>query len=143
MSTSRVLQAYRTLMRAQRTAFAHDTFMQANARQQIRQYFETPLPTKAQAGAAKLEEQLQQAQEATEYLLTNVIQAKKKDNGKFGEYPSAHITAVYHMKRLAAHVVLHPATHDGNFWFPGLASSETVMNIQPRHTVADPPEPAH
>lgn len=86
MSDPRILRAFRTLMRAQRTAFAQDTFMQQNARRQIRQYFEQPLPTKAKAGPAVLEEQLQQANEAAEYLLVNIIQAKKKDNGKFGPH---------------------------------------------------------
>jgi len=77
--------AYRRLLKAQRAAFDKDAFMQANARKEIRRHFEAPMPPSPAATTpeAQLEEQLQRAREAEDFLLHNIVQAQKAPSGRF------------------------------------------------------------
>jgi len=86
-STARPLiqLAYRRLLKAQRLAFDKDMHMQKHARREIRRHFESPMPPSADtlSPQQKLDEQLQRAAEAEDFLLHNVLQAKKAPSGRF------------------------------------------------------------
>ena len=105
------------------------------------------MPTQS-TGPAALDEQLKHASEATDYLLTSVIQAKKKENGKFGQKRKKmdkpkeakeggvdDKEATSSAQRRDDCCYLHS--------FPLLVVSFVfpVMNIQPRHTVPDAEPP--
>ena len=77
------LSAYRALLRATRKTFAGDTLMLTQSAAEVRKQFEENRNVSSEEEQRRL---LEEAKEASHFILTMIVQAKRTSRGGFGNF---------------------------------------------------------
>ncbi|KAF3672032.1 putative pre-mRNA-splicing factor SF2-like isoform 1 [Capsicum annuum] len=77
------LKAYRSVLKATHKAFAGDTFMLQKSAAEVRKKFEENRHVTSEADIQRL---LDDANDASEFISTMIVQAKATPSGAFGQY---------------------------------------------------------
>ncbi|XP_065860472.1 mitochondrial zinc maintenance protein 1, mitochondrial [Euphorbia lathyris] len=80
MMRGEALIAYRALIRATRNSFAGDTLMLKASAAEVRKKFEENRHVSSETEIQRL---LEEAREASEFISSNIVQAKRTDRGGF------------------------------------------------------------